>query len=428
MGVINALAASLCGAELERHTDRMLAFASAGIRAPTPVPDHTLSASGGPQFQVDHEIVRALSTLVVQENLPLADTIRLWRGQSTACPHPNKAFLLEHLSWLLHDYDQRALLLDVVQSGVKHRFQPPRERGLPRRSQRNHDSATVMQNALLRSVRAGQDNETYLVVDVAAARVWSELHYSPFGCVPKTDCDPNLEARVIHDLSFPRGDSTNDWSDQDSIPALTYEHVAAIARRILQLRDRHPDVTIKIMKGDVKSAFRHIHVHESVSPYFTGAVPDQGLVVIDLALPFGWTGSPAYYGVFGRAVSFLVRRESPHSLNPQDDDTDRFFCYDWVDDHVLVEPELGARLRSADLALRLSMTAVLGLRAINENKFMQWSTTLIALGLEWDTTTLTASMPEAKITKALQRVQARRSTTTTTRLHLSQLLGSLHHV
>ncbi|ETO80204.1 hypothetical protein F444_05224, partial [Phytophthora nicotianae P1976] len=46
----------------------------------------------------------------------------------------------------------------------------------------NHKSATSMGNALLGSIRAGQDNETYMVVDEDAAKHWLDLQLSPFGC------------------------------------------------------------------------------------------------------------------------------------------------------------------------------------------------------------------------------------------------------
>ncbi|EGZ29062.1 hypothetical protein PHYSODRAFT_246219 [Phytophthora sojae] len=75
-----------------------------------------------------------------------------------------------------------------------------------------------------------------------------------------------------------------------------------------------------------------------VSTHFAGSHGGD-TVVIDLALPFGWTGSPAYYGLFGGAISFLVSRESPHSLDPKETDTEPFFSYVWVDDHLLVEIE-----------------------------------------------------------------------------------------
>ncbi|KAE8897839.1 hypothetical protein PF003_g18360 [Phytophthora fragariae] len=182
------------------------------------------------------------------------------------------------------------------------------------------------------------------------------------------------------------------------------------------------------MKGDVKAAYKNIHVHEEVSAFFAGSIPEDDVVVIDLALPFGWTGSAAHYGAFGKAISHLVRRESPNSLNPSDPDTEPFFCFNWVDDHVLVEHDIGDRLQACDSAILLAMTAVLGPRAINEKKFTDWSTRLIALGLEWDSVAMTVSMPQAKIQKALGRVQGILNSRTTTRTQLSKLLGSLRHV
>eukprot|EP00644_Phytophthora_capsici_P018597 jgi/Phyca11/127968/e_gw1.73.186.1 len=119
----------------------------------------------------------------------------------------------------------------------------------------------------------------YSTLSLAAASRW-KLHYSPFGCVEKADADPAIEARTIHDLSYPLGESTNSWSDQESIPELVYRLVDVISRRIIRLRTSHPQAVIKLMKGDVNSAFRNLHVHESVSPFFVGSVPEQDIVVI----------------------------------------------------------------------------------------------------------------------------------------------------
>ena len=50
--------------------------------------------------------------------------------------------------------------------------------------------------------------------------------------------------------------------------------------------------------------------------FFGFLVPELGVLILDMAATFGWTGSPSYYGVFDNGVSWLVRRESPYSLNP----------------------------------------------------------------------------------------------------------------
>lgn len=83
-------------------------------------------------------------------------------------------------------------------------------------------------------------------------------------------------------------------------------------------------------------------------------------IIIDLEAPFGWTGSPAYYEMFGGAISWLVGRESPASMTNNNSDTTPFFAFEWVDDHILVEPDTTGRLIAAESALRLAMMALLG--------------------------------------------------------------------
>ncbi|KAG3065002.1 hypothetical protein PC121_g11502 [Phytophthora cactorum] len=132
-----------------------------------------------------------------------------------------------------------------------------------------------MENALLRSIREGQDSGTYLVLDADVADAWPELCISPFGCVPKADADSRFAARLIHDLSFPRGSFVNDASDPDDLPPLTYEHVGELALRIESTKSNKPRVRVKLKRGDVKIAFRHIHGHPRAgaqSRYWRGRI------------------------------------------------------------------------------------------------------------------------------------------------------------
>ncbi|ETP08010.1 hypothetical protein F441_15891, partial [Phytophthora nicotianae CJ01A1] len=151
--------------------------------------------------------------------------------------------------------------------------------------------------------------------------------------------------------------------------------------------------------------------------------PDENALVIDLAAPFGWSGSPAFYGAFGRAISWLVGTNSPASVSTSEDD-ELFFGYEWVDDHILIEPDRDSRLELAESTLRLSMMAVLGPDSINDAKFSGWSTQLQTLGLIWDTTDRTVSMPAAKIHKCLDRVVHMLTCEKVTKKHLQKLLGA----
>ncbi|KAJ8574812.1 hypothetical protein ON010_g4400 [Phytophthora cinnamomi] len=120
--------------------------------------------------------------------------------------------------------------------------------------------------------------------------------------------------------------------------------------------------------GNVNGAFRHLRQHANDVGWMCGLLPQRHAGVVELSAPFDWTGSPAIYGVFCRAMSFLVGRESPASMAANATDPDPFFAYEWVDDHVLIEPNIGARCPSADDALQLAMLVILGPGAINESK------------------------------------------------------------
>lgn len=97
--------------------------------------------------------------------------------------------------------------------------------------------------------------------------------------------------------------------------------------------------------------------------------PDEDALVINLAAPFGWSGSPAFYSAFGRAISWLVSANSPASVS-ESSDNEAFFGYEWVDDHILVEPDRDSRLELAEATLRLSMMAVLGPDSINDSEVL----------------------------------------------------------
>ncbi|ETL37812.1 hypothetical protein L916_10546, partial [Phytophthora nicotianae] len=197
------------------------------------------------------------------------------------------------------------------------------------------------------------------------------------------DVDPSVEVRliqwswIIHDLSFPICDSSNDASDKVSFPNAHYTNVAVIARRIDECWELQPGVRVCIMKGDVKGAFRHLMLLRHLAEPFRG-----------LAL----------------------------------------FRYEWVDDHVLVEADTPGRLSAVSAALRLTVMAVLGPRSINKKKFSEWSTTAEALGLEFDTDKRTLSMPATKILKAQTRVNALEHGKDVRRHELVCSLGSLRHV
>ncbi|ETP37895.1 hypothetical protein F442_14350 [Phytophthora nicotianae P10297] len=160
----------------------------------------------------------------------------------------------------------------------------------PRRNPtKNHKSARTYQAALLKSIRQGQADETYLVVNISLLQLqqWKSIQCSPFGAVEKKGLDPQLEVRPIHDLSYPDAASTNDNLDPACLPDISYTTIVAIVRRIEELARTHPGIVIEILKGDVKSAFIHFMTHTEHVCWMGATLPEEYALIIDLAAPFG---------------------------------------------------------------------------------------------------------------------------------------------
>ena len=68
---------------------------------------------------------------------------------------------------------------------------------------------------------------------------------------------------------------------------------------------------------------------------------------------------------------------------PGDPDSVPLFGYEWVDDHILVEPDIESRQVVAEDTLHLSIITILGPEATNERKFTHWSPRTRALGHDW---------------------------------------------
>ncbi|GMF29937.1 unnamed protein product [Phytophthora lilii] len=97
-----------------------------------------------------------------------------------------------------------------------------------------------------------------MIVDADILDRWKEVICSPLGAVEKKNVNPSQEVRLIHDLSFPKGAAVNDAFQVYSVPMLRFKSVAAIARRIQYLAKTGYAGRIRILKGDVKTAFRHL--------------------------------------------------------------------------------------------------------------------------------------------------------------------------
>ncbi|KAJ8561838.1 hypothetical protein ON010_g7841 [Phytophthora cinnamomi] len=112
-------------------------------------------------------------------------------------------------------------------------------------------------NVLARNLRQGQDLNQYLIIDIDLFYHLDGLTCSPFGAVAKGSAVLELDARIIHDLSYLQGWSVNDHTVCGDSAEITYEGAPAIAHRVLDLQVSQND-EVQFMTGDVHSAFRRI--------------------------------------------------------------------------------------------------------------------------------------------------------------------------
>ncbi|ETI38120.1 hypothetical protein F443_16067 [Phytophthora nicotianae P1569] len=286
----------------------------------------------------------------------------------------------------------------------------------------NHGSAHERINILRKNIRKEQDAWRCLVLDANLLDQWPEVVISPFGVVDKGGEDSKVSGRTIHDLSYPEGASVNEYTDQDSITKPDYTHCDAVSREILKAKNQFPDADICIMAGDVATAFRNISIHSNSVYLFAGRIEEEGVLIIELSAPFGLTGSPGFYEIFGGAISYVHGSHANH-VSPNG-----FFSYHWMDDHINVFPNIGLACNEMDRSLRYAMAAVLGSDAINTENFTNWSTRQRVLGLEFDSEAEQVSLPDTKIIKTRRIVGSAYSVKSLCHKAYRSLMGSLRHV
>lgn len=229
---------------------------------------------------------------------------------------------------------------------------------------------------------------------------------------------------------------------------------------------------ILLAKVDTKGAFRQVNVEVKQSPAF-GYVFDD-VVVVDRCLRFGWTSSPALWGVCAAAVehahnrttfrnavitpearaatshvTIVPRREGevPAELPPDcalpsgsgGGKQDTFHVDTYVDDALFAEVEVtilgGRRCFRATRSFVSDSFRLFGSRAAGEpplfarEKTTSWDTRMEMLDWSIDTIAMTISVPQDKVVQLrslLQQWPADRPVATVKEVR--SLLGKLLHL
>ena len=125
------------------------------------------------------------------------------------------------------------------------------------------------------------------------------------------------KVRIIHDLSWPHGDSVNDGIDSDMY-SIKYSSVDDAVHMLSQYKEPW------CAKTDLANAYQSVHVNPKDRPLLGFSWPDEDGIVqyyMMAVLPFGMASSPALFGRYADIVTYIAKSQgaADTTLNYADD-------------------------------------------------------------------------------------------------------------
>ncbi|XP_067323909.1 uncharacterized protein [Anolis sagrei] len=225
---------------------------------------------------------------------------------------------------------------------------------------------------------------------------------SPLGIVPKKAAG---EYRLIHHLSYPKGDSVND-AIPDEQCSVSYTSFDAAVRLLRQY-----GTGAELAKCDIKSAFRLLPVHPA--DFELLGFQFQGLFYMDRALPMGCSVSCAAFETFSTFLEWAVKTKA--GLKG---------VVHYLDDFLFVgkggSGDCGALLHAfQQLAYSLGVP-------LADEKTEGPQTVLTFLGIELDTVNQFSRLPCEKVEGLIVKIQQFLSKHKSTLREFQQVIGHLN--
>ena len=221
---------------------------------------------------------------------------------------------------------------------------------------------------------------------------------NPLGVVPKKT--PGQWRSILH-LSYPPGESVNDFIDKDTY-SLQY---VTIERVIHHIRRLGPGCFLS--KVDIEAAFRIASVHPN--DWHLLGMKWNGQYYFDMRLSMGSRFSPHNFDTIGQAVEFICRVNYLVKIIEH-----------LLDDFITVEPS-----DSPPIALQVIKFVFqkLGI-PLAEDKVFGPTTCLDFLGITLDTLLIEARLPQDKVEKLRALIASFTTRKKCTKRELLSLIGS----
>ncbi|MES9905170.1 MAG: reverse transcriptase domain-containing protein, partial [Sedimenticola sp.] len=181
-------------------------------------------------------------------------------------------------------------LLDGFTYGFHLEYEGPRHSYQAVNLKSANENPAIVRHKIITEIQAGR------VAGPFSATPFVNFRISPLGLVPKKQ--PG-EFRLIHHLSYPAGESVNDYID----PSLCSVQYTRFDKAVEMVQGLGPGALLA--KADIKSAFRLLPV--SPQDFELLGFQFDNKYYFDKCLPFGCSLSCALFEKFANCLEFLVR-------------------------------------------------------------------------------------------------------------------------
>ena len=266
-------------------------------------------------------------------------------------------------------------LISGIQGGFRLHFKGQ----CPKSTSRNHKSALEMKEYVNKKIQ--MELELGRIAGPFNSPPFDPMVCSPIGLIPKKE---EGQFRMIHDLSFPKGASVNDFVPRE-FATVKFESFDVFVDLLLEL----PQGAL-MAKADIQAAFRILPVHPD--DYRLLGFTWDGSIFYDRRLPMGASSSCATFECLSNAVQWILKSFNVHWVTHIIDD----FMF-------LGPPESGVCL--SYLKFFITLAGALGI-PINNKKTVLPSTVIVVHGIEVNSISRTAYLPADKLEEAQSRINA----------------------
>ena len=227
------------------------------------------------------------------------------------------------------------------------------------------------------------------------------LILSPLAAVPKKDSG---DIRLIHDLSFPKGNSVNDFIPREYC-SVSYELIDDCIEHIVNIGKG-----CLISKADIANAFRIIPIHPD--SYYLLGFTWEGKFYFDKSLAMGCSNSCNTFEKLSTAIQWIMINKF------------NVTCMSHILDDFMFFGRPGTQQCAHSLYSFIQFAESIGI-TLKQEKTVHPSTSVELHGLLIDTMTMQVRLPEDKLIKARESVLKMSKKKNTTLKELQSLIGLL---